>query len=183
MEKQDAITLMNSIQPGFFKQERIQKLNKEWVYEEMLLPLETFDEGIYQKELDESVTFGYYEGDLEVLKETVGKVSKGWVENYNGKNRVYCGYINGKVVSFCIIENNGTHEVNGKMAKLGGPGCVGTLPEYRRSGIGLTMIKRVTQILKEEGYDYGYVHYTGVAPWYGKLGYQTFAKWNSEGVI
>ena len=39
------------------------------------------------------------------------------------------------------------------------------------------------QILKEEGYDYSYIHYTGVAPWYEKLGYQTFAKWNKNGVL
>ena len=44
------------------------------------------------------------------------------------------------------------------------------------------MIKHVTQILKDEGYDYSYIHYTGVASWYEKLGYKTSIKWNKNGV-
>jgi hypothetical protein len=45
------------------------------------------------------------------------------------------------------------------------------------------MVKGVTQILKEEGYDLSYIHYTGVAPWYHKLGYRTVLKWNKSGVL
>ncbi len=67
--------------------------------------------------------------------------------------------------------------------KVGGPGCVGTLPEYRNKGIGLIMVKHVTQILKEEGYDYSYIHFTGVAPWYEKLGYKTTIRWTKNGVV
>ena len=37
--------------------------------------------------------------------------------------------------------------------------------------------------LKEEGYDYSYIHYTAVAPWYEKLGYETIIKWNAKGII
>ena len=61
--------------------------------------------------------------------------------------------------------------------------CVGTVPEYRRQGIGLKMVQNVTQILKEKGYALGYIHYTGVGHWYAKLGYQTLVKWNSGGII
>lgn len=49
------------------------------------------------------------------------------------------------------------------------------------SGIGLTMVKNVPRILKDEGYDYSYIHYTGAALWYEKLGYQTSLKWNKNG--
>ena len=75
------------------------------------------------------------------------------------------------------------HNINGRELKIGGPGCVGTLPEYRKKGIGLTMVKKVTEILKEEGYDYSYIHFTGVAPWYEKLGYETILKWNKHGLL
>ena len=45
------------------------------------------------------------------------------------------------------------------------------------------MVKHVTQILKEEGYDYSYIHFTGVAPWYEKLGYKTSVQWTKNGVV
>lgn len=105
-----------------------------------------------------------------------------WVQYFNGKHRIYCGYIDGKVASFCLVEDMGIHNINGCKIKIGGPGCVGTLLEYRHRGIGLTMVKHVTQILKEEGYDYSYIHFTSVASWYEKLGYETSIKWSKNGV-
>ena len=45
------------------------------------------------------------------------------------------------------------------------------------------MVKNVTRILKEDGYDYSYIHFTGVASWYEKLGYKTSIKWNKHGVL
>ena len=102
---------------------------------------------------------------------------------YDERSRIYCGYINGKVASFCIIEDMGSHYINECKIRIGSPGCVGTLPEYRNKGIALTMVKHVTQILKEEGYDYGYIHYTYVASWYEKLGYRTSIKWNKHGIV
>ena len=92
-------------------------------------------------------------------------------------------YIDGRIASFCMIENMGEHMLDGRTVKIGGPGCVGTVPEYRKRGIGLMMVKNVTQILKEEGYDFSYIHYTGVASWYQKLGYRTVLKWNKNGMI
>ena len=67
--------------------------------------------------------------------------------------------------------------------KIGGPGCVGTVPEYRRQGIGLRLVQLATGILKDQGYDLSYIHYTAVAPWYAKLGYQTVLKWNGRGFL
>ena len=58
-----------------------------------------------------------------------------------------------------------------------------TVPEYRNRGIGLTMVKNVTEILRTEGYDYSYIHYTGISGWYKKLGYKTVLKWNGKGII
>ena len=91
--------------------------------------------------------------------------------------------IDGRIASFCIIEDMGTHTLDGRAVRIGGPGCVGTVPEYRNRGVGLTMVRNVTRILKEEGFDFSYIHYTGVAPWYRKLGYMTILKWNKNGIL
>ena len=181
MKKQDAITLFHSMHPDFFAQECIQSLSEEWVYAEMLLRLEEFDANMYNKELDAGVTFGIYEGEHAKLLKAVEQVDPNWVEFFNEDDEVFCGYYDDKIASFCIIAPMGTHMINGQAVKIGGPGCVGTLPEYRNLGIGLTMVKKATRILKEEGYDYSYIHYTAVESWYVKLGYERILKWTKNG--
>ncbi len=183
MEKQEAIALFHSMHPDFFKKEHIQGLAEDWIYEEMVLRLEKFEPDRYEKELESAVTFGFFEGNREELLKAVEQVDADWVVYFGENDRVFCGYYEGKVVSFCLVENMGTHKGNGRMWKIGGPGCVGTLPEYRDKGIGLMMVKKATQILKAEGYDYSYIHYTAVAKWYAKLGYETILKWTKKGIL
>jgi len=83
------------------------------------------------------------------------------------------------VISFCLVDEFGVY--NG--LKVGGPGCVGTIPSCRKQGIGLMMIRNATEILQKEGYDISHIHYTGVAPWYAHLGYKTVLRWNGKGFI
>ena len=182
MNKQDCVLLFNLIYPDFFERKGICDLPEEFVFDEMILPLNEFDIHKYDKNLDNSISFGFYNGDLDELKKEIEKVDRNWVQFFDGKHRIYCGYIDRKVASFCLVEDMGTHNINGCEIKIGGPGCVGTLSEYRDKGIGLTMVKHVTQILKEEGYDYSYIHFTGVASWYEKLGYKTSIKWSKNGI-
>ena len=59
----------------------------------------------------------------------------------------------------------------------------GTIPAYRKQGIGLKMVQNATAILKEVGYDLSYIHYTAVGHWYARLGYQTILRWNSQGIV
>ena len=40
-----------------------------------------------------------------------------------------------------------------------------------------------TEMLKDEGYDISYIHYTHLENWYGRLGYKTVVRWNGRGVI
>ena len=183
MDKQDYILLFNCLYPDFFENEDVCNMPEEYVFDEMILPLAEFDLHKYEKNLEDNISFGFFHGDVNELKKEVEKVDRQWGRFYNEKSRIYCGYIDGKVASFCMIEDMGVHNIDGCAVKIGGPGCVGTLPEYRDRGIGLTMIKHVTQILKEEGYDYSYIHYTYVASWYEKLGYRTSVKWNKYGII
>ena len=182
-DKKDYEALFTEMHPGFFEKEYIRSMNEEWTYEEMILRLDEFDPNAYQKTFDSDVSFGFFQGSLKELHAAVGQVIPEWLPLYDEKSRVYCGFIDGKIASFCIIENMGEHRLDGQTLKISGPGCVGTVPEYRNRGIGLVMVRDVTRILKEEGYDLSYIHYTGVAPWYQKLGYRTILKWNKYGIL
>lgn len=182
MNKQECILLFHCLHPDFFESEAVCALPEEYVFDEMILSLNEFDIHNYDKKFDGDVSFGFYEGDLDELKKVVEKVEKHWVPFFNEKDRVYCGYVNGKVASFCLVGDMGIHKIKEHKYKIGGPGCVGTLPEYRDKGIGLTMVKHVTQILRNEGYDYSYIHYTYLAPWYEKLGYKVAVKWSRNGI-
>lgn len=182
MNKQECILLFNCLHPGFFENESVRALPEEYVFDEMILSLNNFNVNMYNKKLDNAVSFGYYDGNLDELKKAVEKVEKHWAPFFTGTDRIFCGYVNGKVASFCLVSDMGIHSIQGRALKIGGPGCVGTLPEYRDNGIGLTMVRHATQILKEDGYDYSYIHYTYLAPWYEKLGYKTAIKWNRNGI-
>ena len=83
------------------------------------------------------------------------------------------------VVSFCLVDGFG--EYNG--LKVGGPGCVGTIPSCRKQGIGLKMVQNATVILQREGYDISHIHYTGVGPWYAHMGYKVILRWNGKGFV
>ena len=181
MNKQDYAALFNALHPRFFERADILALPEGVVYEEMLLPLSGFDPHIYDKKTAPDISFGFYNGDISGLKKCADRVINGWSEFFNRDSRAYCGFVGGSIASFCIVEDMGTHSVNGRSLRVGGPGCVGTLPEYRDRGIGLIMVRNVTQLLKDEGFDYSYIHYTAVAGWYEKLGYKTILKWTGGG--
>lgn len=182
MTKEQYIQIFLESHPDFFKGLEMKQIQDGAVYEEMFLPLEQYSEQELMIPIPENVTFGYYEGDMKELLPLIAEVDPGWPPFFGKGDRIYCAFVDKKVASFCLLENMGTYIMDGKEIKVAGPGCVGTLPRYRRHGIGLSMIQKATGILKDEGYDYSYIHYTGVANWYRKLGYQTEIKWNREGI-
>ena len=182
-DRKDYETLFGEMHPGFFEREYIRSIDEGEIYEEMILPLKAFDPDVYRKTFDSDISFGIFQGSMDELHAAVNQVIPDWVKLYDGKHRTYCGFVNGKIASFCMIEDMGEHPLEGRKLKIGGPGCVGTVPEYRNRGLGLVMVRDVTRILKEEGYDLSYIHYTGVAPWYAKLGYKTILKWNKHGIL
>ena len=63
MEKQDAIALFHSMHPNFFEMECIKSLSEDWTFDEMFLRLDKFDASKYEKELDTSITFGFFKGE------------------------------------------------------------------------------------------------------------------------
>ena len=127
----------------------------------------------------ENITFGVYHGENEKLKEAIGRVDEEWIRYFCGKNRAFCAFDKDSIASFCILEDWGIQEG----LRIGGPGCVGTIPEYRKKGIGLEMVRRATNIFSEEGFDLSWIHYTHLRHWYEKLGYQTVLEWNSIGFL
>lgn len=183
MNKQEYETLFKSLYPDFLTSETVRGMSEDEVYEEMILPLSEFDFSVYPQKPDDSVSFGFYKGGADELKKAVEKVDRDWVQFFGADSRVFCGFVNGEIASFCLVDDMGRHSVNGRMVKVGGPGCVGTVSAFRNKGIGLTMVKLVTQLLREEGFDYSYIHFTGVAKWYEKLGYKTIIKWGKNGII
>ena len=175
--------IFNEIHPGFFDRDYVKRVADDEPASEMFMGLENMDACNYEKSFPENITFGYYEGDMEELKDAVEKVIPHWIPLFTENSRVYCGYVDGKIASFCMIEDFGEHIIYGRKCRIGGPGCVGTLPEYRDRGIGLSMVRNVTGILKEELYDYSYIHYTYETAWYAKLGYRTVLRWNGKGFV
>lgn len=175
--------LFDEMHPGFFDRPSIQALDAEDVFAEMLLPLERFDPAAFRLPVPAEVSFGFYTGPMTPLLAAVGRVDGGWPPIFKPQSRVYCGFFGDRIASFCLVEEMGVHSLNGKRLRFGGPGCVGTAPEYRRLGIGLKMVCDVTDILRREGCGISYIHFTGVAPWYARLGYRTCLKWTRDGFL
>lgn len=183
MTKNDYIKIFLDSHPNFYKEIEGNHIPDGVIYEEMFLKLSEFSINDISINVPENVTFKYYDGSRQELIEAVEKVIPEWVEFFDSENRIFCALVNGNIASFCLIDDMGFHVIDGKTIKVAGPGCVGTVPEYRRLGIGLAMVQKVTDILKNEGYDYSYIHYTGVAHWYAKLGYRTEVMWNNKEII
>lgn len=176
----DRLDLFHTVCPGYFEREYIRALDPENIYEEQVLDLHTFSPEDLAIPCPAQITFGIYQGDRAVLHEAVRRVDEGWVQWY-GENSppVFCAMDGEKIASFCLLDDFGSYQG----LRIGAPGCVGTVPEYRRMGIGLRMVQLATQELKDMGYDLGYIHYTAVGHWYARLGYETVVKWNRQGIV
>lgn len=171
--------MFHQFHPDFFEEEGIRDLPGDEVFEEQILDLRNDDPSRVEVPCPEHITFGMYTGDLDTLRRAVALVDEDWVQYFNEGDEVYCAFDGDQVVSFCNLDEFGVFE--GK--KIGGPGCVGTVPAYRKQGIGLKMVQNATMLLKEQGCDMSYIHYTHVGPWYAKLGYETVLRWNADGFV
>lgn len=148
---------------------------EDGVFAEMSMPL-----GEYREKTApiEGVTYGFFTGDLAELHKAVAQVDASWVQYYTPGTPVLCGFINGKVVSFCIVEEDPACIIAAPGLRIGSIGCVGTLPEYRGHGIGLRMVDLATVHIQSMGCHRGYISYTAIDHWYAKLGYRVFARFS-----
>lgn len=142
--------------------------------DEMLLSLKdySFDEKAFRGHL--TAEYGWYKGSVEALHKAVAEVDESWVQYYEEDSSVYAATVNGEIASFCLVSTDVTNYLSDAYGRVGMPGCVGTVPKYRDRGIGIEMIARVTQYLKDRGMDISFIFFTGVADWYKKLGYEVF---------
>ncbi len=171
--------LFDSMHPGFFNEPDIKNIPEDRIFAELIMDLRSAVPEPAPYTCPENIKFGLYHGGTETIRETVSRVDEEWVRYFCGKNRVFCGFDGNTIASFCILEDWGKQDG----LRIGGPGCVGTIPEYREKGIGLEMVRLATNILKEEEFDISWIHYTHLAKWYEKLGYQTVLRWNSKGFL
>lgn len=141
-------------------------------YVEMDMPLTEYQ--VPQMPMPEDVIFGFYEGGIEKLHEAVAAVEEEWVQYFDVNGKYFCGFVDGEIASFCIVGYDEDCVISEEQVRIGSVGCVGTVPKYREKGIGLYMVALATQELKQAGCDKGFIHYTALEKWYGKLGYESF---------
>lgn len=177
----DYKALFNQMLPDFFQREYIKNLDPEEIFEEQLMLLPKFDVNAVEIPVPAGVTFGIFQGNREELLSAVRAVEEDWISYFGKEDRVFCAFCDNKIVSFCILDDMGEYDLEGCHIRIAGPGCVGTVPAFRRQGIGLKMVQLATDILKKEGYDYSYIHYTAVGHWYARLAYETILRWNCKG--
>ena len=120
----------------------------------------------------DGVDFGWEKCGSERLLSAVAMVDEDWVR-YFREGECLCAYCSGEIASFCLVEDDVTCLFSDEKIRVGSIGCVGTVPIYRRKGIGLAMVAQASQILTERGCDRIFIHYTAVYDWYSKLGYKT----------
>ena len=142
--------------------------------DELLLRLKdfSFEELDFRGHL--TAEYGFYKGDMEALRRAVAEVDGDWVKYFDGSGLVYAATVEGEIASFCLVSTDAENYLTEAYGRVGMPGCVGTVPKFRGRGIGLEMVARVTQYLKEAGMDISFIFFTGVAEWYRKLGYEVF---------
>lgn len=141
-------------------------------YVEMDMPLAEYQ--LPTMEIPDGLIFGYYKGDLDTLHEAVAQVEEDWVQYFDENGKYFCSFFEGKIASFCIVGFDEDCVLSEAGIKIGSVGCVGTVPGYRKKGIGFYMVALATQLLKEAGCDKSFIHYTALEHWYSRLGYKSF---------
>ena len=171
--------LFYSRHPGFFQEESIRALPEDWVFTELVMDLRGDLPDVSLPRCADGIAFGEYHGELAALREAVRQVDECWVQYFQEGYRYYCAFDGDRIIAFCHLDDMGWFEG----LHIGGPGCVGTIPEYRKRGIGLEMVRLATETLRQDGLDLSWIHYTHLANWYMKLGYQPVLQWNSRGIL
>lgn len=169
--------IFNTLHPDFFKNPDILNLPEDYVFTELIMDLHQKSCSKVQLPYPREITFDFYKGDLEKLQQAIAQVDQDWCQFFDKESEVFCAFDKDKIAAFCALDQMGL--VDG--LKIGGPGCVGTLPQYRKKGIGLELVRRATEILRQQGFDLSWIHWTHLANWYGKLGYEPVLKWNCKG--
>lgn len=124
-------------------------------------------------------TFRFY-NDMEEIRSAVGKVDDDWVQFFDSSGEYFCGFDgSGRLISFCIVDDDVSCLISEDGVRTGSVGCVGTVPEARGKGAGLKMVSLALEELKRRGCGQCFIHQTHLEGWYGKLGARTVLKFRS----
>ena len=138
-----------------------------------------FDRGALTIPKPENVTYRFAaEEDKEALLSAVEQVVPEWVGLYRGyEGEVLLAVCEGEIAAFEMLDGKGGF-FSASAKKHGSIGCVGTVPKFRRRGIGLDMTAQSVEILKNRGCDRVQLLYLVFDKWYGKLGFKiTSTQW------
>ncbi len=143
------------------------------LFNEMSLELAEFS--VPQYTAPEGAEFCFYSGSIEAIRSAVAEVDEEWVQYFDEDGKFFVCMIDNEIASFCIVgEDECCLLSDGK--RIGSVGCVGTVPKFRRNGIGLHMVALASEHLRNIGCDKVFIHYTHLDKWYGKLGAETFLR-------
>ena len=145
-------------------------------FNEMSLKLSGFSAP--EDDIPDGARFCMCTSDISELHRAVAAVDEEWVQYFTYPDAVFCCYYNGVLASFCIIGDDEHCILSDGKAKVGSIGCVGTVPEFRRRGLGLRMVALAAQHLKDRGCDDTFIHWTHLDKWYGRLGAQVVLKFS-----
>ncbi|MBQ8791089.1 MAG: GNAT family N-acetyltransferase [Ruminiclostridium sp.] len=122
------------------------------------------------------------DSDKEELLKAVEQVEPDWVELYKScDDDVLLAICDGEIAGFEMVNEYGGNFTKGENVKHGCIGCVGTVPKFRKRGIGLDMTANAVQRLRALGCDKVQLLYLVLDKWYGKLGfYITSTQWMGE---
>ncbi len=146
-------------------------------FTEMELPLQDFSAP--KADIPENAEYRFYDGDIKALRTAVSEVDEEWVQYFDDDGCFFCCFMNGELASFCIVGENERCLLSDGNAKTGSIGCVGTVPKFRKKGLGLQMVALAAQWLKHRGCDSVFIHYTHLYNWYGKLGAKVFLRFTT----
>lgn len=141
---------------------------------EMALPLRDFVPPPYSA--PDNVRFGFYDGDISALRAAVSAVDEEWVQYFEDGGCFFCCFYGGEIAAFCIVGGDEICALSDGKRKIGSIGCVGTVPQFRRKGLGLHMTALAADWLKACGCDSVFIHYTHLEHWYARLGAEAFLR-------
>lgn len=126
-------------------------------------------------------------GEHEKLLAAVNEVEPNWVQYFSEprednpeKTLIAEDMRNGNIAGFVMSEPGAASFEHGGL-RTSAMGCVGVVPEYRRSGIGLRMVADGMQRLKEQGEQAVELKYIVLTDWYSRLGLKVCSRqWMAE---
>lgn len=135
--------------------------------------IKEFSASAFEIPIPENIFFGYFSGKRDELLRAVAAVEEDWVQYFSG-GEIFCGFCGNEIASFCILDKDIDCLISDGKSTIGSIGCVGTVPVFRRKGIGLRMVALAAEELKKSGCEKCFIHYTHVYNWYARLGFENF---------